>query len=49
MKRYLAILLGLLTGVLPAVAWAEGVSGYSRGQCDVILQPHGICADLRIA
>lgn len=31
MKRYLAILIGLLTGLLPAVAWAEGVSGYSRG------------------
>jgi hypothetical protein len=31
MKRYLAILLGLLTGLLPVVAWAEGVSGYSRG------------------
>jgi hypothetical protein len=31
MKRYLAILLGFLTGLLPAIASAEGVSGYSRG------------------
>ena len=31
MKRYFAILSGFVTGLLPTIAWAEGVSGYSRG------------------
>lgn len=31
MKRYLVMVVGFLAGFLPSVAWAEGVSGYSRG------------------
>lgn len=31
MGRYLVTILGFLAGLLPSVAWAEGVGGYSRG------------------
>jgi hypothetical protein len=31
MKRYLVMVVGFLAGFVPSVAWAEGVSGYSRG------------------
>lgn len=31
MKRYLVMVVGFLAGFLPSVAWAEGATGYSRG------------------
>jgi hypothetical protein len=31
MNRILSLLFGFALTLLPAVAWAEGVSGYSRG------------------
>lgn len=31
MGRYLGTILGFLAGLLPSVAWAEGATGYSRG------------------
>ena len=31
MKRYLGLLLGFWAGLLPSAVWAEGASGYSRG------------------
>ena len=31
MKRYLVMVLGFLAGLVPSVALAEGVGGYSRG------------------
>jgi hypothetical protein len=31
MKRYLVMVLGFLAGLVPSMALAEGVGGYSRG------------------